>query len=163
MLDADFLLASQFGAPVQRKVPPAPVPVVTPPSTGKRKTCDTELPYLDLGPAEPAAGKKRLPVGWFSGYTRRCGECGDDLEPRPGHRCLGKTGCDVLVCDACHAQSRRGQLRALAPRLRDATYAAAGAERFRGLLQDGWSHGRVCERCLSRLELRLEEERDAPL
>ena len=34
--------------------------------------------------------------------------------------CRGKRGCQALVCDACHVQSRRGQLRDIAQRLRGA-------------------------------------------
>ena len=96
---------------------------------------------------------------------RRCDECGDDVVGvNRADICRGKRGCQALVCDACHVQSRRGQLRAIAPRLRDALTTTRGRDAFveAGLVDEQWSSGRVCEPCLARLEARLDEFEDTP-
>jgi len=161
MLDASTILAAQFGPASPRKKAPPLTHVVTPDASGSKRKCDFPLPALSLPP--PARAAKRLPVGWSLGSPApRCAECGDDVDAATP-RCLGKTGCPAIVCDACHAQSRRGQLRALAPRLRDAFATPRGRTRLDGLVQDCWPGGRVCEPCLARLERHLDETLEAPL
>ena len=93
----------------------------------------------------------------------RCGECGDDIDAMTDlamTRCRGSVGCANFICDGCHEQSRKGQLRKLAPALRDSCASPRGQATFRALLQESWSGGRVCEACLDKLEKRLDEDAD---
>ena len=188
MLDGQTQLTAMFGAP-ERKAPQPPAPVVTPPgSRSKRKWAPANaIPPLALPPLK--SPKKAVPPGWMryglAPALRRCDECGDDVVGafrRPNvlvtttrrwragvnraDICRGKRGCQALVCDACHVQSRRGQLRAIhtAPRLRDALTTTRGRDVFveAGLVDEEWSSGRVCEPCLARLEARLDEFEDTP-
>ena len=120
MLDGQTQLTAMFGAP-ERKVPQPPAPVVTPPgSRSKRKWAPANaIPPLALPPLK--SPKKAVPPGWMryglAPALRRCDECGDDVVGvNRADICRGKRGCQALVCDACHVQSRRGQLRAIALR-----------------------------------------------
>ena len=120
MLDGQTQLTAMFGAP-ERKAPQPPAPVVTPPgSRSKRKWAPANaIPPLALPPLK--SPKKAVPPGWMryglAPALRRCDECGDDVVGvNRADICRGKRGCQALVCDACYVQSRRGQLRAIAPR-----------------------------------------------
>ena len=120
MLDGPTQLTAMFGAP-ERKAPQPPAPVVTPPgSRSKRKWAPANaIPPLALPPLK--SPKKAVPPGWMryglAPALRRCDECGDDVVGvNRADICRGKRGCQALVCDACHVQSRRGQLRAIALR-----------------------------------------------
>ena len=172
MLDGQTQLTAMFGAPerLSKDPRPAPAPVVTPPgSRSKRKWAPANaIPPLSLPPLAKTP-KKAVPPGWMryglAPALRRCDECGDDVVGvNRADICRGKRGCQALVCDACHVQSRRGQLRAIAPRLRDALTTTRGRDVFveAGLVDEEWSSGRVCEPCLARLEARLDEFEDTP-
>jgi hypothetical protein len=114
MLDGQTQLTAMFGAPERRKDRPL-VPAVTPPGAQpKRKLPLNDIPQLTL----PPLAKKAVPPGWMryglAPALRRCDECGDDVHTASlSDRCRGKRGCAALVCDKCHVQSRRGQLRAI--------------------------------------------------
>ena len=172
MLDGQTQLTAMFGAPerLSKDPRPAPAPVVTPPgSRSKRKWAPANaVPPLSLPPLAKTP-KKAVPPGWMryglAPALRRCDECGDDVVGvNRADICRGKRGCQALVCDACYVQSRRGQLRAIAPRLRDALTTTRGRDVFveAGLVDEHWSSGRVCEPCLARLEARLDEFEDTP-
>ena len=124
MLDGQTQLTAMFGAPerLSKDPRPAPAPVVTPPgSRSKRKWAPANaIPPLSLPPLAKTP-KKAVPPGWMryglAPALRRCDECGDDVVGvNRADICRGKRGCQALVCDACHVQSRRGQLRAIALR-----------------------------------------------
>ena len=124
MLDGQTQLTAMFGAPerLSKDPRPAPAPVVTPPgSRSKRKWAPANaVPPLSLPPLAKTP-KKAVPPGWMryglAPALRRCDECGDDVVGvNRADICRGKRGCQALVCDACHVQSRRGQLRAIALR-----------------------------------------------
>ena len=172
MLDGQTQLTAMFGAPerLSKELRPAPAPVVTPPgSRSKRKWAPANaIPPLSLPPLAKTP-KKAVPPGWMrygpAPALRRCDECGDDVVGvNRADICRGKRGCQALVCDACYLQSRQGQLRAIAPRLRDALTTTRGRDVFieAGLVDEEWSSGRVCEPCLARLEARLDEFEDTP-
>ena len=147
----------------------AGVPVVTPKVPVMHAMPKSKRPPpLSLDEDDVAASikkkkTKKVPPGWMVPAPpppKRCGECGDDVLDCATTRCQGSSNCDRLVCDKCHAQSRRGQLRKLAPALRDQCASPRGQAAFRHLLQESWSGGRVCEACLDRLEKRLVEEEE---
>lgn len=140
------------------QISPAGVPVVTPKIPGQhgnQRTGTPRPPPLDLDGDGDVIRKARFfappppppPV---------CGECGDDVALEDAVTCRGGWGCAALVCGACHSQSQ-STIGKLAPALRDATACYRNKAELRHLFKDGWSHGRMCERCLDVLEARVNE------